>query len=190
MKSHHQLLTAFIGILFSVSACNLGVTLGTRSMTEVLPTLTVPGAPLPVDLDLSIGLALASPEIDIGSESALVTFVSVRNLTLQILATSELDEIEDGLPDNFDFLTGATVFLRGDFDGTTNQLLIATLPETDPQIGASLRRIELTIDNDNDVFDFLLLPNGYEIVIELDGSIPADSVTLAGEITYRIGLGL
>ena len=191
MKSRLNHLFVFCSVLVTLSACNLGLTLGTRSMTEILPLVTVPGAPLPVDLEFSLGLALASPELDIGSESALVTFVSVRVLTLQILNSSELDDAnEDGDLDNFDFLTGAQIFIRGNFNGTTNQLLIASLPEDDPQIGSSARTLELTVNDNNDVFDFLLLPDGYEILLDLDGAVPPDNVTLSGELVYRIGLGV
>ena len=174
-------------LLAAVTAC--GVTLGSRSITENLPAVTVPGAALPAELGLSLGLALSSPELDIGAESALVTFISVRDLILQIQQTSETqDSIEDGAPDNFDFLTSANIFIRGEFEDATRIMLIATLPENDPQIGAATRNLDFTVV-DNNVFDFLLLPNGYDIVLELEGSIPADNVTFTGQLTYRVGIG-
>jgi len=177
-------------LLVLLSGC-LGLTLGTHSETETLPAVTIPGANLPANLDVALGLALSAPELDIGPESALVTFVSVRVLKLQILEASERDANEDGTPDSFDFVSGIDVFIRGDFEGTTRQLLIATLPENDPQVRSASRTLELTIaDDNNDVFDFLLLPNGYDIVLDLKGTVPNDNVVISGEFAYRIGLGI
>jgi len=94
-------------LLILLSGC-LGLTLGTRSETETLPTVTIPGANLPANLDVALGLSLSAPELDIGAESALVTFVSVRVLKLQILEASERDANEDGTPDSFDFVSKTT----------------------------------------------------------------------------------
>lgn len=190
MKSRFLSLSTSSLLLVMLVACDLGLTLGTRSTTENLPTVTVPGATLPLDLTVSFGLVLESPELNIGSEEALVTFVSVRRLNLQILNSSELDEGEDGIADNFDFLSSANIYIRGDFEGVTRQLKIASLEENDPQIGSSTRFLDLPVNDNNNVFDFLLLPNGYEIVLDLVGTVPEDSVTFAGQLTYRIGLGI
>ncbi len=174
-----------------LSACDAGLTLGTRAMTEPLPVVTIPGALLPVELSLSAGLALPSPELDLGSGSDFVSFVRVRNLRLNILDTSDQDQIEDGALDNFDFVSALNVSIRANFNGTTNELLIATLPDGDPQIASAARNLNLTVVNsETDVLDFLLAPGGYDIVLGFSGTVPADNIVLSGEIRYRIGVGI
>lgn len=177
-------------LISTLSACDLGVTLGTRAMTEALPVVSIPGATLPADLSFSIGLALDSPEIDIGSEANFVTFVRARNIQLQILDSSEQDANEDGALDSFDFLTGLEVSIRAQFNGVVNELPIARLPDGDPQFGTAARILDLTVISDADIFDFLLAPGGYDIVLNLTGTIPADTVVVSGFVRFRVGLGI
>lgn len=156
----------------------------------MLPTITIPGAPLPVDLRVSTGVALANPELDIGTGSEIVSFVRVRNVELNILEASDQDSIEDGAQDSFDFLSGLDVTIRADFNGVTNELFIATLPDGDPQIGSATRNLTLTVvNNEADVLDYLLAPGGYEIVLGITGIVPQDNIILSGFLRYRLGLG-
>lgn len=179
------------GLSVLLGACGVGLTLGTRAMTEQLPVVTIPGAALPVELQLSAGLSLASPEIDLGSGENFVSFVRVRNLRLNIIEASDQDQIEDGALDSFDFLSTLDVSIRADFNGRTNELMIATLPDGDPQIASAARSLELTVVNsETDVLDFLLAPNGYDIVLGITGTVPADNVLISGEIRYRVGVGI
>ena len=178
-------------LLFLLSACDAGLTLGTRTMTEPLPVVTIPGARLPIDLSLSAGLSLASPELDLGSGSNFVSFVNVRNLRLNILEESDQDQIEDGALDSFDFLSALNVSIRANFNGVTNELFIATLPAGDPQIASAARSLNLTVVNsETDVLDFLLAPGGYDIVLGISGTVPSDNIVLSGEIRYRLGVGI
>jgi len=174
-----------------LAACDLGVTLGTRTMTEPLPVVTIPGAPLPVDLNLTLGVALDNPALDIDFGSEFVSFIFVRNLRLDILDASDRDSLEDGAEDSFDFVNALDVSIRADFDGVTNELFIATLPDGDPQLGTATRSLELTVvNNESDVFDYLIAPGGYEVVLNVIGSVPSDSIILSGEIRYRLGVGI
>ena len=177
--------------LFFVTACDLGITLGTQARIEPLPVITVPGSTLPVDfLTLSVGLALASPNLDLGAGENFVSFVRVRNLRLDILDLSEQDPLEDGALDSFDFLSGIDVSIRANFNGRENELLIATLPDGDPQIGTAARSLDLTVVNSNtDVLDFLLAPEGYDVVLNFIGNMPTDDIILSGELRYRLGIG-
>ena len=181
---------AVIFLLF-VTACDLGITLGTQARIEPLPVITVPGSTLPVDfLTLSVGLALASPNLDLGAGENFVSFVRVRNLRLDILDLSEQDPLEDGALDSFDFLSGIDVSIRANFNGRENELLIATLPDGDPQIGTAARSLDLTVVNSNtDVLDFLLAPEGYDVVLNFIGNVPTDDIILSGELRYRLGIG-
>ncbi len=174
----------------TLSACDAGLTLGTQSRTDILPVVTIPGARVPDELELSVRLSLASPELELGAGSNIVSSVRVRNLRLVILDLSEISGVEDGALDSFDFLSSIEVSIRADFNGRTNQKLIAVLPDGDPQIGTAARSLTLTVvNNDSDVLDFLLAPGGYDVVLGLGGNIPADDVVLSGEIRYRLGLG-
>ncbi len=176
--------------LFSLLLISCGPTLGTRSMTEVLPVITVPGAPLPSALNLALGVAVTQPRIDLGSGESFVTSVRVRNITLNILDASDNDAIDDGAIDSFDFLTGLTVSLRAEFNGRTQEVLVATLPDGDAQFGSAARTLALTVLNSqNDVLDFILAPGGYDVVLGLEGQFPADNVLISGSIRYRVGVG-
>ena len=167
------------------------VTLGTRSMTDPLPIIRVPGAPIPSTLQVSLGVAIPNPAIDLGSGSSFVTFVAIRNLVLNITDESDFDSNDDGAEDSFDFLTGLSVSIRADFNGTTNELLVATLPDGDPQFGTAARELVLTVVSPNiNVLDFLDASGGYEVVLRLDGSVPADDILISGAIRYRVGLGV
>jgi len=112
-------------------------------------------------------------------------------MTLNILDTSELDSNDDGAEDSFDFLTGLSIFIRANFNGTTNELLIATLPDGDPQFGSAARELVLTvIARNDDVLDYLEASGGYDVVLRLSGSVPADDVLISGVTRYRVGVGL
>ncbi len=189
MKRSIRSIALSLILLPILSACDLGVTLGTQSMTETLPVFTIPGAVLPADLSTSLGLALASPEIDLGSESNFVTFVRVRNVQLQILDLSDQDSNEDGALDSFDFLSALEVSIRAEFDGVVNEIVIARLPDGDPQFATAARTLDLSVVSNADIFDFLLVPGGYDIVLNISGTIPADNVVLSGSVRYRVGLG-
>jgi len=177
-----------LSLMLGLSSCD--GTLGTKSMTEVLPLVTVPGAPLPSTLRLALGVAIAQPNIDLGAGESFVSSVRVRNLTLVILDASDTDNLEDGAEDSFDFLSGLDVSIRATFGGELQELLIATLPDGDPQIGTTARNLSLTVVNSEaDVLDFILAPGGYEIVLNLAGQIPPDTVLLSGLLRFRVGIG-
>ena len=178
-------------VTFVVLLAGCDTTLGTRTETDPLPTFTIPGAPVPSALQIGLGLAINNPQIDLGAGSSFVTFVTLRNLTLNILDTSDVDSNDDGAEDSFDFLTGLDISIRADFNGRTNELMVATLPDGDPQFGSAARDLTLTIVNSNiNVLNFLEASGGYEVVLDIKGSIPPDSVIISGSIRYRVGLGL
>ena len=59
------------------------------------------------------------------------------------------------------------------------------------RIASAARSLELTVvNNETDVLDFLLAPNGYDIVLGITGTVPADNVLISGEIRYRVGVGI
>lgn len=178
-------------LLATLLAAACDTTIGTRSSTEVLPRIEIPGAPVPSSLRISLGVGLSNPAIDLGSADNFVTFVTIRNLNLRILESSDTEDTDDGAEDSFDFLTGLEISLRADFDGQTNELLVARLPDGDPQFGSAARTLTLTVVAPNiNVLDFLDAPGGYDVVLRLNGTVPPDNILISGEIRYRVGLGL
>ena len=189
LSNHLSRVLGFVTIVVLLAGCD--TTLGTRTETDPLPTFTIPGAPVPSALQIGLGLAINNPQIDLGAGSSFVTFVTLRNLTLNILDASDVDSNDDGAQDSFDFLTGLDVSIRADFNGRTNELLVATLPDGDPQFGSAARDLTLTIVNSNtNVLNFLEASGGYEVVLGIRGSIPPDSIIVSGSLRYRVGLGL
>lgn len=181
---------ATLGLLATLAVAACDTTLGTRSQTETLPTFQIPGAALPSSLRISLGVGIANPNIDLGSGDNFVTFVTIRNINLSILDTSDTEATDDGAKDSFDFLTGLDVLLRADFDGRSNELRVATLPDGDPQFASAARDLTLTVVTPNtNVLDFLDARDGYDVVLRINGSVPADNVIVSGTIRYRVGLG-
>jgi len=178
------------GMFFLLLAgCWQDVTLGTRSMTDSLPVVTIPGAPVPRELGISVGVAIDSAILGIEADSQFLTFARIRNLTLEIQDSSDVDPIENGALDSFDFLSGLSISIRAVFNGETQEEIIAFLPDGDPQIGTFARSLTLAVV-DKDVLDYLQAPGGYQLVLNISGSVPPDAIDLGGTVRYRVGVGL
>jgi len=173
-------------ILAFVVLAGCGETLGTSAQVDVLPVITIPGNPFPIDLNLALGVVINSESIDVEADSRFLTSARVRNLQLNILNTSDIDAQEDGAEDSFDFLNGLSISIRADFNGEAVERVVAFLPDGDPQFGTATRDLVLTVE-DFDVLDFLQADNGYELVLQLAGQIPPDNVILSGTVRYRVG---
>ena len=174
---------------FLVLLAGCDQTIGTSAQVDVLPVVTVPGNPLPLDLNLGLSIVIDSESIDVEADSRFLTSARVRNLQLNILNASDTDALEDGAEDSFDFLTGLSIAIRADFNGETIERVVAFLPDGDPQFGTAARDLVLTVD-DFDVLDFLQADSGYELVLQLAGQIPPDNIILSGTVRYRVGVGL
>lgn len=179
-------LTAFS--IFILAGCNQNITLGTRSMTDSLPVVTIPGAAFRSDLALSLGLAINSNILGIEADSQFLTFARLRELRLNILESSNTDAIEDGALDNFDFLIGLSVSIRALLNGVEQEEIIAFLPDGDPQFGTAAQSLDLTVVG-TDVLDYLQASGGYELILNITGNIPPDAIILSGAVRYRIGVG-
>jgi len=158
-------------------------------MTDNLPVVTIPGARLPSELGLSVGFAIDSRILDIEADSKFLTFARVRQLRLDILDASDVDAVEDGAQDSFDFISGLSVSIRAAFGEQTLEEVIAFLPDGDPQFGSAARSLDLSVVN-SDLLDFLQAPGGYQLVLNISGNIPPDAVVLGGSVRYRVGVGL
>lgn len=172
-----------------LSSCGQDITLGTRSMTDSLPTVTIPGAPIPTELNLSLDLAIDSEILGIEADSQFLTFARLRDFRLEIQDSSDIDDVEDGAQDSFDFLSALTVSIRATLSGRTVEEVIAFLPDGDVQIGTAARSFDLTVVN-TDVLDYLQAPAGYQLVLAISGSVPPDAVVVGGAVRYRVGVGI
>ena len=188
----HRLQRYLAAILCVVSVVLSGCgdfTLATRSMTDTLPAVTIPGAPIPTELNLEIDLAIDGRLFEVEADSIFLTFARLRELQLVILSISDTDPLEDGAIDSFDFLQGIEVSIRARFDGVVNERLVAFLPDGDPQISAAARVLNLTTTS-FDLLDFLQASGGYELVLSFSGSVPPDNIIISGLARYRIGVGI
>ncbi len=190
MHMRNKLKASLLSIwILIIAGCDQGITLGTRSFVDTLPLKTIPGANLPVDLNLSLILAINSDIINVDANRSFITSARLRNLQLVILDVSDRDAGEDGAEDSFDFLTGLAIRIRADFNGRTNEQLIASLPDGDPQFGTAARALDLTVLS-VDVLDYLQARSGYQLVLELEGLVPPDNVVISGLARFRVGLGI
>ena len=180
-------LVSLISVVF-LSACS-EATLGSKSLTESLPATTIAGAPVAVRTIGDIVVPLSSDADSVADSTQFVTSIKLRNLTLNILDASEQQSDEDGAMDDFDFLSGMQVFMTARFGGQDRQVLVASLPEGDPQIGSGSRSLVLTVEN-VDVLDFLESPSGFGLLVRGQGTTPPDNVVFGGEARFRVGLGL
>ncbi len=180
-------LVSILTVLF-LAACS-EATLGSKSLTESLPATTIAGAPVPVPMTGDIEIPLSSDADSVSDGTQFVTSVNLRNLTLNILDQSEQQADEDGAMDDFDFLSGMDVFMTARFGGQDRQVLVASLPEGDPQIGSGTRSLALTVE-DVDVLDYLEAPSGFGLRVRGQGTTPPDNVVFGGQARFRVGLGL
>ena len=188
---NHPAKTSLTLLVFAVTlvSCSGRTTLGTRSLSETLPNATIPGFPIQVPLSGSIPIPLSAEAESLADETEFVTFARPRSLTINILDSSESDAGEDGAMDNFDFLSAIEIFLSAELGGENNEILVASLPEGDPQIGTGIRNLELVVE-DVDVLDHIEAPGGYALRVEGSGFVPPDNVVFNGVIRYRVGIGI
>lgn len=189
LRRFRKYLTGLCCLGFIVlSGCG-DITLATRSMTDSIPVITVPGAPLPTTLNLSFDVAIDGQLFGIEADSRFITFARLLELKLVILDSSDTDPLEDGAVDSFDFLQGLEVSIRARFGGEIVEQPLAFLPEGDPQIGAAARTLLLESTR-GDVLDFLQASGGYELIFSLQGTVPPDNIIISGLARYRVGVGI
>lgn len=181
------LLFGFISVIFLASCSE--ATLGSKSLTESLPATIIEGSSQPVALSSDIPVSLNTDADSVADGTQFVTSVRLRNLTLNILESSEQQADEDGAMDDFDFLSGMEIYMTARISGQDRQVLVASLPEGDSQIGSGTRSLAFTVEN-VDVLDFLEAPSGFDLRVRGEGTTPPDSVIFGGELRFRVGLGL
>lgn len=184
-------------LFLSIASLLLGAcsdtTLGTKSFEESLDPIVIPGAPINVgELSLpEFPVPLNLSEQEGYSSLSIVTSVHVRSATFTISPDTDdpsLDQFADNNPDNFDFLSSATLSLRATIDGVSQTVQVASLPEGDPQIGTNATVVNLVVD-DVDIRDFVEAPD-VQLLVVATGTIPVDFVVIDPAIRYRVGVGV
>ena len=166
--------------------------LGTFSVDEPIPEVQIPSIglaiPLPVPITLQLPSDFTSQEELDENDFDFLTFVKPRQLELRITDASEdqsEDNIEDGSLDDFDFLSSLAVSISA---AGQEPVLVASVPEGDPQYGSGTRELQLTLE-DVDILDYVEAPGGYALSVTVDGNTPPDNVIIEGDVSFRVGVG-
>lgn len=180
-------------LMLGLSGCE-GTTLGHFDTEETLPETRVEGSTitsvLPTVLP-PIALDVTSTESFAGEDYDYLTSIQIESLELDITESStdqSEDTLEDGEPDSFDFLSSMEIYIQAEIDGETSQTLIGSIPESDPQLGASAQSISFTMTG-VDILDYVESDTGYDIQILASGQAPQDAVIFDGSVEYRVGVG-
>ena len=184
------LLAPFFAVL---SACD-GTTLGHFDVDETLPETRIEGTAAlallppvlpPMMLDVSSSEEFQSEEFD------FINSIQIDELTLIISSSStdqSEDTLEDGEPDNFDFLSDIEIYIEAVFDGQSERELLGVIDENDPQLSAGAQSIDFTLTGTN-ILRFVEADAGYAVQIEASGEAPPDAVLFGGGVVYRVGVG-
>ncbi len=168
-------------------------TLGTKSFTESLDQIVIPGGPVSIgELTLEdIPFPLDLRDQEGYSALSVITSVHVRSATFTISVNTDvptLDPFADNNPDNFDFLSGVVLTLTATIDGVSQTRQVASLPDGDPQIGSNASVLNLRVD-DVDIRDFVEAPD-VQLVVSATGTVPPDYVVIDPVINFRVGIGI
>ena len=178
---------------FGLSGCS-GTTLGHFDTDESLPESRVEGSAIASILPAffpALALDVESSESFESEEFDFLTSIQLESLTLEITESStdqSEDSLEDGNADNFNFLSSIEIFIQAEIDGETQQELVGSIPESDPQLSASAQSISFTMTG-IDIKDFVESDSGYEVQIQASGEAPRDAVIFDGTVGYRVGIG-
>ncbi|ASJ73740.1 hypothetical protein [Granulosicoccus antarcticus] len=188
-----RILAATIGLAGVLSACD-NTTIGSFTVDEDLPETRVEGGGfvtiLPAEL-APFNLNIEASE-EFGAEQYdYLTYIKLSSLSFSITASSEdadEDVAENGMPDDFDFLSSIALYIEASIDGTEQRALIASLAQNDTQLSSGMQNIQLSTTG-VDILDFVEADDGYTIVSEVSGTAPPDAVIFDGSSSYRVGVG-
>jgi len=183
------LLVASAALLVS---CSGGV-IGHVDVDQQFPSVTIQGNPAGGQLPPSS----ASFTVDVTQEPSYqngdfdyAKTIQLDSLTLSITRESEgaADTLEDGRPDNFDFLDSLRIFVVATFNGQSEEVLVARLASGNAQLSSQRRNIVLDMTG-ADILGFVEAPGGYQVEVRAIGNLPPDSVVITGQAVYRVGVG-
>jgi hypothetical protein len=176
-----------------LTACD-GTTLGSFRADEEIPAIRVEGGGLvtvlpaeftPFNLDVKSSTAFESNSYDVLNE---IKITDIRLLILPESENTETDTNENGVADDFSFISSLSLYIQAEIDGAVQRELIAELPEEFAENSDGVREITMQV-KDLDILDFVESSGGYTIESEATGSAPADDVVFGGNVDYRVKFG-
>jgi len=178
----------------ALTACSEDNTLGHFDVDQSIPEIHVKGsavsALLPSEFS-PIPLNIKSEEGFQNENFDYLTTIEFDQLTLTIAEKSndpDIDTLEDGTPDNFDFFGSVAIYIRATIDGVDRREIIAEIPADSEQLTSGQSTIDFTMSG-VDILSFVESPTGYEIITEATGVPPNDDVYFEGDAVYRVGIG-
>ena len=180
-----------------------GTTLATVTIDEDLPPTRVQGAGptagvVPLDGVLpALTLDVTKTEAyESGDYGDVVTRISVDALALSVRSPESEDvdsdsfRAEDGMPDDLSFLSGLELYIVAKGEDREPELL-GLLPDNDPALDPDRRARTLELEMTGvDILDFVEAPGGYEVRMDVAGTLPPDDVVFDGTVGYGVGFGL
>ena len=175
-----------------LSSCS-DTTLGTKSFEET-ESFKIPFIPSPIPLSgitlptIGIDIGLAAQEAYQDGDFDFVTSVNLSSITFEISPGSNdpaIDTNEDGNLDSFEFVSALEISMRADGG---EPVLIATLPDSDPQIASNTDTLRMVVERDEDIRD-LIEGDNPTLLVDITGAIPPDAVMVNASIRFRVGIG-
>lgn len=180
-------------VMLAVAGCS-DSTLGRFSVDEPLPLTRVPGAGIGGVLPLTLSafaLDVTSSDAYAQQDFDFVTEITLPAVTLFIDDSSEdaeTDRLENGMPDDFSFLSSIDLHIEASIEGQTRRARLGGLPMNDPAFAQGARSLSLQMTG-IDILDFVEASGGYRVEISATGEAPPDDVVFGGDVTYRVGVG-
>ena len=193
---------AALAALLALGACGgggEGTTLGTVTIDEDLPPTRVQGAGpiagrvLPTVLP-AMALDVERTDAYESGDYASITRIAVSGLELSVRSPESedagSDTFEDGMPDDLSFFDRLDVYIVAEIDGRQQTRLLGGLPENDPALDPDRAARTVALDMTGvDILDFVEAEGGYEVRLQVGGTLPPDDVVFDGEVEYEVGVG-
>jgi len=160
--------------------------LGERRVEGSAVAQLLPGAIVPFELDVT-----ATQDFPDEADYDFLTSIEIVDVTLFIAESSEnavSDDLENGMADDFAFLSSLALSIEAEIDGETRREPVASVPEGDPRLAEGSRRFSFDTSGVN-ILPCVEAPGGYRLVTEATGTPPPDDVVFDGSVEYRVRVG-
>ena len=115
--------------------------------------------------------------------------IQITEITLEITANSEgaTDLLEDGMADDFSFMSQLAVNVVATLGGERRSILVGTLPMNDLMFDSPNRKLDIEMTELN-ILPFVET-GSYSIEISAQGTPPPDDVIFVGSVVYDVRFG-